>query len=86
MYDHVSFGHTDKEKEDMILSGRVHLVSLNINRHKLKNKNYGDGAVIGEFCTIDWPLYRKDPSACKLFHAIAFTNEFCHSKYLSFTI
>jgi len=64
--------HTDKEKEDMILSGKVHLVSLSIQTQKLKEKNYGYGAVIGHFCTIDWPLYKKNPTTCKLLHAIVF--------------
>jgi len=59
--------HTDKEKEDMILSGKVHLVNVSIKINKREDKSYGYGVVIGHFCTIDWPRYKKDPSSVPMF-------------------
>ena len=54
---------TEKEKETLILEGKVQLVLLTIHKKKLQKASYG--GIEAHFCFLDWEEYRKDPSACK---------------------
>ena len=58
---------TDQEKENMIPSGKVHLVNIKLKgiRKNELTHNYGNGDVQGYFCPVDWSLYKEDPTSCK---------------------
>jgi len=63
---------TNKEKEDLILKGKVQLINVNIYQNKLHDPAGYEGGVEGHFCFLDWEKYRNDPSAYPMFRDLVF--------------
>jgi len=57
---------TDREKVDLILSGKFQLVNLEIDKLGTQRKSGYEG-VKGHFCNLDWSQYKSDPSSIPMF-------------------
>lgn len=58
-------GIDEGSKEDLILAGKLHLISISVRPgQKVTESNYE--GVKGIFCRLDWARYKSDPPSSKL--------------------
>jgi len=66
---HQSLTINDGSKEDLILSGKVHLIHISSSsKKKVTGSDYEGFKAI--FCRLDWSRYKKDPSSLPMFRLL----------------
>jgi len=61
---------TDKQKQDLILEGKVTLVNLNVDKKDLQSVGYE--GVLAHFCFLDFTPYQTDPSSYPMFRDLVY--------------
>lgn len=68
------------QKIELILSAKVHLIGLSIQRSFYKDDQRSYKGVIGTFCRIDWSKHKQNPSSVPMFRDLIKHSEGCRGK------